>query len=235
MPGRTIAIGDIHGCADALAALIHDMVPAADDTLIALGDLIDRGPDSQSVIEQMISLAGRCRLITLQGNHEELLLSALRDSAAIEKWLRCGGTETLRSYGGNPDDSHVLASLIPSSHQEFLATCRPYYETDTHLFVHAGVVAELPIDQQPGLALRWRVTNAKTAQPHCSGKTLVVGHTPQLSGEVLDLGFLICIDTHCYRGGWLTALDVQSGQIWQADRSGRLRPGSDGSHTRTTA
>jgi len=226
MAGRTIAIGDIHGCADALAALIEAIEPAADDTIVALGDFIDRGPDSRAVIEQAIALAGRCRLVPLLGNHEELLLDALRDPAAVERWLRCGGTQTLRSYGGKPDGAtQPIASLIPSSHLEFIGSCRPYFETVTHLFVHAGVVAELPIDQQPGLALLWRVTHAKTAQPHCSGKTLIVGHTPQSSGEVLDLGFLICIDTDCVRGGWLTALDIQSGQLWQANRQGTTRTG----------
>jgi serine/threonine protein phosphatase 1 len=226
MAGRTIAIGDIHGCAAALRALIEAIAPAADDTIVALGDFVDRGPDSRGVIEQVIALASRCRLVPLMGNHEELLLDALRNPAAIEKWLRCGGTETVRSYGGKPDDpSPPIASLIPRSHQEFIASCRPYFETDTHLFVHAGVVAELPIDQQPGLAMRWRVTHRSTAQPHCSGKTLVVGHTPQSSGEVLDLGFLLCLDTHCYRGGFLTALELPSGQLWQAGRQGRMRTG----------
>ena len=51
----------------------------------------------------------------------------------------------------------------------------------------------------------------------------VVGHTPQRSGEVLDLGFLVCIDTNCHRGGWLTALDMDTGRVWQADQQGWLR------------
>jgi serine/threonine protein phosphatase 1 len=80
---------------------------------------------------------------------------------------------------------------------------------------------------QPGQALRWRVTEASTALPHQSGKVAVVGHTPQHSGEVLDLGFLVCIDTNCARGGWLTALDTTSGRVWQADRLGRLRTGCE--------
>jgi serine/threonine protein phosphatase 1 len=112
---------------------------------------------------------------------------------------------------------------LPRSHREFLAGCRDYHETSTHLFVHAGYVADVPLAGQPGLALRWRVTDAATAVPHCSGKVAVVGHTPQPSGEVLDLGFLVCIDTNCVRGGWLTALDVGNGRVWQADRSARLR------------
>ncbi len=67
------------------------------------------------------------------------------------------------------------------------------------------------------------MTDAATAVPHHSGKVAVVGHSPQQSGEVLDLGFLVCIDTNCVRGGWLTALDVGTGQVWQADCAGRLR------------
>jgi len=85
------------------------------------------------------------------------------------------------------------------------------------------VQPELSIEQQPPEILLWRVTDPKTVVPHCSGKIVVVGHTPQLSGEVRDLGFLICIDTHCVRGGWLTALQVETGHLWQADRQGRLR------------
>src|SRR5262249_48407239 len=94
-----------------------------------------------------------------------------------------------------------------------------------HLFVHAGLEPELPLAEQPGLVLRWRVTDLATAAPHHSGRVAVVGHTPQKSGEVLDVGFLVCIDTNCARGGWLTARDVGSGQVWQADQAGRLRAG----------
>jgi serine/threonine protein phosphatase 1 len=116
-----------------------------------------------------------------------------------------------------------VADWIPPRHREFLAACRSYHETATHLFVHAGYVPEVPLEEQPAVALRWRVTDAATARPHCSGKVAVVGHTPQHSGEVLDLGFLLCIDTNCHRGGWLTAVDVNSRQVWQADQQGRLR------------
>ncbi|MGH7174040.1 MAG: metallophosphoesterase family protein [Gemmataceae bacterium] len=228
MAGRTIAIGDIHGCLDALTTLIDAVRLGPDDTLVTLGDHMDRGPDSRGVVDRLLTLAGRCRLVPLLGDHEEMLLEALDDITALSRWLRCGGGETLHSYGWNPGGSRrPLAHWIPKSHREFLASCQPYHETGTHLFVHAGFLPELPMDRQPAAALRWRVTDARTAIRHHSGKVAIVGHTPQLSGEVLDLGFLVCIDTNCARGGWLTALDTETGRIWQADRDGRLRTRTD--------
>jgi serine/threonine protein phosphatase 1 len=224
LPGRTIAIGDIHGCSAALGALLDALVPTPEDTLIAVGDYLDRGPDSRGVVEQLIALSSRCRLIPLLGNHEEMLVAAVRDLEAMRGWLACGGVETLLSYGwvpGGPRRS--LADWIPATHWGFLNGCICYYETDTHLFMHAGYVPELPLEQQPGEALRWRVTDARTARPHASGKVAVVGHTPQRSGSVLDLGFLKCIDTNCHRGGWLTALEVHTGQVWQTNQAGEVR------------
>lgn len=102
MAGRTIAIGDVHGCPDALAALTHAIVPGPADTVVMLGDYIDRGPGSRAVLDQLLALARRCRLIPLLGNHEEVLLDALRDTAHLRRWLGLGGADTLRSYGWAP-------------------------------------------------------------------------------------------------------------------------------------
>jgi serine/threonine protein phosphatase 1 len=71
--------------------------------------------------------------------------------------------------------------------------------------------------------LRWESLRATTPGPHESGKTVIVGHSSQKSGEILDLGHLACIDTFCYGGGWLTALDVKTGDVWQASRDGTMR------------
>jgi serine/threonine protein phosphatase 1 len=224
MAGRTIAIGDIHGCSDVLAALIDAVRPGPEDTLVTLGDHIDRGPDSRGVLDQLITLSGRCRLVPLLGDHEEMLVDALRDMTTLRRWLTYGGTETLHTYGWTPGlRRHRLVDWFPEPHREFLAGCLPYFEADTHLFVHAGFLPELPMNQQPGQVLRWRVTDGRTAIPHHSGKAVFVGHTPQLSGEVLDLGFLFCIDANCARGGWLTALEAGTNRVWQADCLGRLK------------
>jgi Calcineurin-like phosphoesterase len=227
MAGRTIAVGDIHGCLDALTALLDAIGPGPEDTLVVLGDFVDRGPNSRGVVDRLMALVGRCRLVPLLGDHEEMLLKSLDDTEALRRWLSCGGVETLRSYGwvrGGP--RRAVRDWIPERHRKFLTSCRPYHETRTHLFMHAGYLPELPMDRQPRDVLLWRVTDAKTATPHSSGKVAVVGHTAQLSGEVLNLGFLICIDTNCARGGWLTALEMDTGRVWQTDRAGRLRTSS---------
>src|SRR5712675_42769 len=97
--GRTIAIGDIHGCSAALAALVRAIDPTELDTLVFLGDYIDRGTDSRGVLEQVLALTERCTVVPLLGNHEEMLLAALEGSSELRYWLRFGGKEARTSYG----------------------------------------------------------------------------------------------------------------------------------------
>src|SRR5262249_57774024 len=83
MTERTIAIGDIHGCSAALAALVRAIEPTESDTLVFLGDYIDRGPDSRGVVEQVIALGERCTVVPLLGNHEEVMLAALEGQSEL--------------------------------------------------------------------------------------------------------------------------------------------------------
>jgi serine/threonine protein phosphatase 1 len=99
--------------------------------------------------------------------------------------------------------------LIPAENLQFVKGCRDYFETVRHIFVHAYYEADRPLHEQRWGGLRWASLPPVPAR-HCSGKVAVVGHTPQKSGEVLDLGFIKCIDTFCHGGGWLTALEVES-------------------------
>lgn len=212
---RTIAIGDIHGCAAALECLIAAIEPARDDRLIFLGDYVDRGPDSKGVIDQLLALRGRCETIFLLGNHEIMLRSMLV-GPLTEIWLQLGGLETVTSYGGS------LAN-VPRRHVEFLLGLLPYYETDSALFVHANYDARLPLAEQTEQMLYWEHLGDEMPGQHFSGKRAFVGHTPQMSGEVGRFGHLTCLDTFCFGGGWLTALDVDTGQLWQASAAGELR------------
>ena len=218
MPGRIIAIGDIHGCLAALQALLDVIQPGGDDTIVTLGDYVDRGPDSCGVLEALMGLEKRTNLVPLLGNHDEMMLEICRGRTYLPAyWLDLGGAATLASYGASES-----VDVWPT-HIEFLGRCRVAFETEHFIFVHANYCAEMPIDQVPRSVLLWESFRDDVPGAHFSGKTVIVGHTSQKTGEVLDLGHLRCIDTWCYGNGWLTAMDVESGLIWQADKSGRLR------------
>jgi serine/threonine protein phosphatase 1 len=98
-----------------------------------------------------------------------------------------------------------------------------YYETDRYLFAHACYEPGLPLRDSDESVLLWKKIRNALPAPHYSGKVTVVGHTSQKCGNVLDAGHLICIDTNCCSGGWLTALELPSRRIIQADQHGHLR------------
>jgi serine/threonine protein phosphatase 1 len=223
MRPRTIAIGDVHGCSRALGALLATIQPRPDDLIVPLGDYVNRGPDSRGVLDRLIVLERRCNLVPLLGNHDQKLLAAMAgENGALFDWLDMGGVATLSSYGAQRVTAADLAR-IPAEHIAFLERCREYYETDTHIFVHAQYEPDLAMEDQPNYLLRWESLRQGTPGPHASGKTVIAGHTAQKTGEILDLGHLVCIDTYCYGGGWLTALDVRTGDVWQVDRQGEFR------------
>ncbi len=225
MPSRTIAIGDIHGCSQALETLLGAIEPGSEDVIIALGDYVNRGPDSNGVLERLMALEGQCTFVPILGNHDQRLLDARAGlPQAFSIWMRMGGSATLSSYGARPGPvTRGELARIPDSHLSFLERCRPYHETDTHIFVHSKYNPELPMDKQPTWLLRWESLRDGTPGPHVSGKTVISGHSSQKTGEILDLGHLVCIDTYGYGGGWLTALDVHSRHVWQANQRGQLR------------
>ncbi len=222
MPRRVIAIGDIHGCARALRAIIEIVQPQRDDTLIPLGDCIDRGPDSRHVIDELLSLREKCHLVPLLGNHEEMMLNFLDGRTQPDDWLEFGGMATLESYSPKLDPRE-----ISPDHIEFVRTWGDYFESDTHFFVHASYEPQRRLAEQHWQTMRWQSLRDGVPAPHVSGKTAVVGHTSLKDGEILDLGYLICIDTYCWGTGYLTALDTTTGQIWQADCEGRHRHGKE--------
>jgi serine/threonine protein phosphatase 1 len=219
MPNRTFAIGDIHGCAKALRTLIDAIDPRPEDTVVVLGDVIDWGPDSRDCVGQLIDLSTRCNLVLIRGNHEEMLFAALESEAALRSWLDHGGEETLRSYPYRGGDE-----FIDPDHVRFLrANARDFFETDEFIFVQASYDPHKPMAEQSNTTLQWEFVVPEKMRPHYSGKTVIAGHTPQTDGVPLDLGFLRVIDTDCSRGGWLTALELQSGELIQANQSEESR------------
>lgn len=219
---RVLAIGDIHGCSRALDHLLAAFVPRKSDLLITLGDYVDRGPNSAGVIERLMGLHSRCKLICLRGNHEQLMLDARKGSDRLAEWMHTGGQATLASYR-NEVSSGTLFD-VPEEHWEFLEkTCVDWHETRTHMFVHAGVDPLLPMEEQPEFILRWE--RFRDPKPHLSGKIVVCGHTSQKTGTPRNVGHAICIDTDACRKGWLTCYEVTTGYLWQTNQAGELRAG----------
>ncbi len=218
MSGRTLVIGDIHGYVSALDAVLAAAAPGSDDTVITLGDYVDRGPDSRAVVDRLIETARYCRLVPILGNHDEVVLTlADGDHKYFLDWLSYGGDATLASYDVS------VPSEFPESHLDFFRSCLPYHETDTHFFTHANYLEDEPLDRQPGKVLRWESLRVRFPGPHCSGKRAILGHTAQRTGEVLNRDYLTCLDTWIYGDGWLTLLDLETGRIYQADGEGKLR------------
>lgn len=210
---RTWAIGDVHGCADALNALLDRLRLRAVDRVVFLGDLIDRGPDSRQVVESVMALRQRCEVVLLRGNHEQLLLDAVDSSEADAIWRFNGGEETLRSYAVSS------AAEVPADHRAFLAEGLLTFEMDEEFCLHGNYQENKPLGEQDPEVVLWRHLDDGMPGRHVSGKTAVVGHTPMI-GEVFDLGHLVCLDTGCCMGGLLTAMDLATREFCQVDVTG---------------
>jgi serine/threonine protein phosphatase 1 len=217
--GRTLVIGDIHGCLTAFDLLLKELSPQKEDIVITLGDYIDRGPDSRGVLDRMLELEKSTQLIPLLGNHEILMLDTSSHLVDCGSWYGVGGRQTMESYGctDTPD-----WNAIPQEHWDFLSQrLRRWHESETHIFAHANVNAMLPLPDQSDDWLFWR--RFDDSHPHFSGKTLVCGHTAQKNGLPIIMPGRICIDTWVYGEGWLTALEIGTETVVQANQRGEVR------------
>ena len=210
---KIYAIGDVHGCNSLLIRLLTTISPQKDDTLIFLGDVIDRGANSKGVLDTIIYYQSICQVILIQGNHEEMMLGAIHDKEYLKYWLKFGGIETLQSFGVMINQQGLRQ--IPYAYYKLLKSSLTYYETEDFIFTHATPFANIEMNQQTDEGLRWRFIPPDGQDRHISGKTVICGHSAQESGKVYHQGGLICIDTHAYGGGALTALEVTSMQVYQ--------------------
>lgn len=215
MTARTFAIGDIHGCHIAFDTMLSRLALTSDDTVVILGDLVDRGPGTRQVIEQAMQLRSACNLIVIMGNHEEMLLAAPTSKAIEGMWLANGGYEALASYGGEYSD-------IPESHLEFIRSFANYHEGEHDIFIHANLQPGVALEDQTGEWLRWmHLTHWEPMHP--SGKRAVCGHTKQRSGLPLLMRGWACIDTAACDGKYLTCLNVETDEVLQSQQSGSIR------------
>lgn len=198
MHGLTYAIGDLHGRYDLLTAVLEWIERHSGSRgsaqVIFLGDYIDRGPNSRSVIERLMRGPSRAAdaYVCLMGNHEEMLLHALQGSDdAIEHWLRNGGEATLQSYGRAVDRDHLA-----------WIEARPLHHEDRHrFFVHAGANPRRPLAQQTAFDMLW-IREPFLSTSHDFGKHVVHGHTIATGGPELGR-FRSNLDVGAYRTGRL--------------------------------
>ena len=217
---RVYAIGDVHGRLDLLKALEQQVVadaagsPVGRRVLIYLGDYIDRGYESRAVVNHLLEPPPPgFERICLKGNHEEFLLTFLKDSKSGPVWLVNGGRETILSYGVTPpvgvgfseavleEIQGALQEAVPANHLEFMRSLPLSHREGDYLFVHAGVRPGVAAEAQTENDLLW-IRDDFLRSKEQFGFVVVHGHTPTSEPEVRAnrLG----IDTGAFATGRLT-------------------------------
>lgn len=224
---RIYAIGDIHGRLDLLNYLLAQIEAdsaargPAKTTLISLGDLPDRGPDSRGVVERLMALSDRDEIILLAGNHEELMIRCWEgDRQVAATFNRAGGRATLLSYGVTPEQydhwdlDEMIAQMpnfIPASHIDFMKGFHDYYQAGDYLFVHAGIAPGIAIEDQDPVDLRWiRRSFLESNADH--GVMVIHGHT--ITQTVDERPNRIGIDTGAFGSDVLTAIGIEGTDRW---------------------
>ena len=221
---RVYAIGDIHGSAHLLDALMErvtaDVGPdaTARRVLVYLGDYVDRGLESPRVIDTLIAGPPEgFEQVCLMGNHEEAMFGFLEDISIGPMWLRNGGGETLLAYGvslpstGSTSDRleaarQELRSRLPAAHLDFLRELKLFHVEGDYLFVHAGVRPGVALGDQHRNDLLW-IREEFLRSNADLGHVVVHGHTitpdPQVRSNRVG------IDTGAYATGVLTCLVLE--------------------------
>ena len=226
------AVGDVHGRYDLLSILLakiqrnftnlsENVSFALTGKIVFLGDYIDRGPDSRGVLDLLMSInISGLETIFLKGNHEAVMLEALRDPEICRKWIRHGGNATMQSYGVSIKPHAEIQDIelaqialreeLPYSHRSFLEKLLPYYQTDSLLFVHAGVDPDKPLQDQDDEDFLW--VRDKFLKSRKSLPFIVVhGHTPQTVPS-WD-GRRIGLDTGAYFSNLLNSAKIQGSTV----------------------
>lgn len=216
------AIGDIHGHLIALDALLATIPAGPDDTLVFLGDYVNKGPEVRGTLDRLYALNKTRNCVFLRGNHDQIMIDAHHKASKMTIFESLGGEETLMSYGSGLTED--VMRYVPDQHWEFLEQiCRNYYQTDKYIFVHGGIRPKVSPKKEKPERLLW--TTLSNAAAHKSGKTVICGHSSQRNGRIADRGHTICIDTGIGKGSLLTCLELDTFRFWQSNPLGRLNSG----------
>ena len=209
---KIFAIGDIHGSYDRLKTLM-DKIPIdfSRDTLVFIGDYIDRGPNSVEVVDYLMQLKNRVPgVIFLKGNHEDMLDKFINGDDRFT-YLLNGGQQTLDSYLTKPVQSDFYP--IPPDHMDFFKSLRLFYETEEFIFVHAGLRPRVLLESQKPQDLLW-IRDKFISTKYDFGKRVIFGHTP-LKKPLVEPN-KIGIDTGAVYGNALTCVQLPDLVFFQA-------------------
>lgn len=195
----TYVIPDLHGRCDLLDEALAEISARSRgqaDVIVTIGDYVDKGPDSKGVIDRLLPGAiGDFSLVALKGNHDAMMVEALRDRSKMAAWLDKGGDAALASYGGDP-------AAVPASHIAWLDGLKLIHVDAHRLYVHAGVDPQVPLDRQSTATLLWK-RYAKGCPDGFRKFHVVHGHDNFPDGPLLYEG-RSNLDTLAWRTGRLT-------------------------------
>lgn len=197
---RLYAIGDIHGRADVLEALLCEMQRDAADfdgeriIQVFLGDYIDRGMQSREVINLLLAPpADGVERIFLRGNHEQTLLDFLHNPAVLRDWMQYGGLPTLASYSVSVPANILqnaaeelqasFAQALPEQHLRFFEDLRVDYTIGDYYCVHAGVRPHIALSKQIEKDKLW-IREPFLSHTKPFEKYIVHGHSPLEVAEI---------------------------------------------------
>ena len=238
---RTYAIGDIHGHLDLLIeehrkiAVDRAEYGASDAPIVHIGDLVDRGPDSRGVIEYLrAGIAAGENWVVLKGNHDRMFTGFLADIKYHDEGLRTdlsylhykiGGGATLASYGmRNAADRRIspvhaeAVKAVPQTHRDFLESRPVVLNRGEVMFVHAGVRAGVPLDQQTETDLMW-IRGAFLEDRQDYGPLIVHGHTA--IDRPRHYGNRVNIDSGAAYGGPLSTVLIDGRDVFHLAMAGR--------------
>lgn len=180
---RTFVVGDIHGNDVLFRKALKSVGLKKNDKLILLGDLIDRGPDSKSVLDTLLLLKnnGFDNIITIKGNHEELLLESYYDPVNSSNWILNGGNSTLKSF--NVSD----VKDIPYKYISLIESFKNYHIENDIIFVHAGLNFDIENPFSDVKSMLWmRDVKKYEKSVYLQNKLLIHGHNPLKRDDILQ-------------------------------------------------
>lgn len=229
---RTFVIGDIHGYFKKFKECLDEVKFDYDnDRLVQLGDVVDRGPDSFLVVEELLKIKN---LIAIRGNHDATWRDAIIKNDPIANALYTqGGRETYESYLKYCHEADDGRLVLPDSHIEFFLNTQKNYwiDEDNNLFVHGGFNRHNSIDDQEGehvyywdrdlwmaaLSYASMKNNEHPFKIKDSFKKIYIGHTPTIYWGVdhpMTAANIINMDAGCGKGGKLWILNLQTEELY---------------------